>query len=179
MNEHLFQGQFRIDTTRLSNYDYGSNGAYFITICTKARFSYFGEIIDSDAKPIIKPTVIGQRAIDGWFSIAEFSPFVQLDAFQLMPNHLHGILFIDKPDYVDWQPNTFGPQRQNLGSVIRGYKSGVKAYATTNTLEFSWQPRYHDRVIRNENELNRIRQYIIENPDNWVRNRDNQEGLYM
>lgn len=179
MNEHLFRGQYRIDATRLLNYDYGSNGAYFVTVCTKDKLHYFGEIITTTEGPIIKPTVIGQRVIDGWFSIPEFSAFVQLGEFQLMPNHLHGIIFFDKPNYSDWQPNTFGPQSQNLGSVLRGYKAGVKAFATTNNIDFVWQTRYHDRVIRSNDELNRIRQYIVENPANWERDRDNDQGLYM
>ncbi len=164
MGETKFEGRYRINPARLVDYDYGSNGTYFITVCTQNKERYFGDIVLVDGEPAIQPTGIGQRTIDGWLSIPTFSPFVQLDAFQLMPNHLHGILFIDKPDYNDWQPNVFGPQRQNLSSVLRGFKSGVKAYATTNYIPFCWQTRYHDRVIRNNNELNRIRQYIHDNP---------------
>ena len=66
-----------------------------------------------------------------------------------------------------WQPNKFGPQSKNLDSVIRGFKSGVKSYATTNNIEFTWQPRFHDRIIRNQNEFNRIKNYIRNNPKNW------------
>lgn len=179
MDEYTFQGKYRIDSARLTDYDYGSNGAYFITICTENKAHFFGDIAIIDDIPVIQPTRIGQRTIDGWLSIPNFSPFVQLDAFQLMPNHLHGVLFFNKPAYDDWQPNIFGPQRQNLASVLRGFKSGVKSYATINQILFCWQARYYDRVIRNENELNRIRQYIIDNPAKWAQHSPNSEGLYM
>lgn len=179
MAETKFDGRYRIDPARLTNYDYGSNGAYFVTVCTQNKECHFGEIDNVNGELVIQPTVIGQRVIEGWLSIPTFSPFVQLDAFQLMPNHLHGVLFIDKPDYSDWQPNVFGPQRQNLASVMRGFKSGVTAYATTNQITFCWQTRYHDRVIRNDNELDRIRQYIYNNPAKWEQDRNNETGLYM
>ena len=179
MNESKFQGKYRIDPARLSDYDYGSNGAYFITICTKDKVCYFGDIVTANNEVIISPSPIGQRAIDGWLSIPAFSPFVQLDAFQLMPNHLHGIIFINKPDSTQWQPNAFGPQSNNVASIMRGFKSGVTAYATTNQIPFCWQYRYHDHVIRNDNELNRIRQYIIDNPARWEQDSENSAGLYM
>ena len=80
---------------------------------------------------------------------------------------MHGILFFDRPEKTHWQPNQFGGQSQNLGAVIRAFKSTTKRYANQNNIEFDWQSRYHDRIIRNEKELNAIRQYIIDNPTNW------------
>ena len=74
----------------------------------------------------------------------------------------------------DGYKNKFGPQSNNLSSVIRGYKAAVKSFAKTNKIEFGWQPRFHDRIIRNEEELNRIRKYIIENPETWVRDQGKQ-----
>ena len=98
-----------------------------------------------------------------------------------MPNHLHGVLWICKPDYDDrdWQPSTFGPQRQNPASIIRGYKVGVKKHATMHQIEFTWQPRYYDHIVRNMNELDRIRTYIERNPDKWADDREILENLYM
>ncbi len=61
----------------------------------------------------------------------------------------------------------FGPQSQNLSSILRGYKAGVTTYAVTNNIEFAWQERFHDRVIRNENEEARITNYILTNVANW------------
>jgi len=71
------------------------------------------------------------------------------------------------------QPNKFGRQSQNLGSVIRGFKSSLKRYANENDINFAWQPRFHDRIIRNENEYKRVVNYIVNNPKNWGNDRLN------
>jgi putative transposase len=113
-----------------------------------------------------------------WTEIPAHFPFVEMDEFIIMPDHLHGILLFNKSDSQSWQPNKAGPQSRNLASVIRGFKAGVKTYATTNNIEFQWQPRYYDRVIRNSNELERIRKYIAENPNKWTSEKDNTENLY-
>lgn len=205
-----FQNKYRIPSNRLQGFDYGSDGAYFVTICTKNRLCYFGNIVETghcpsqsnDAEadiypsknesrnpgeadnypsknntdnrqietghcPSLRPTKIGQIAIDFWNDIPNHYPFVILDEFVVMPNHIHGILFFNKPDKTDWQPNQFGPQSQNLGAVIRAYKSSVKRYANQNNIEFEWQSRFHDHIIRDVHALNNIRQYIITNPKNW------------
>ncbi len=172
-----FKGRYRIPSTRLAGYDYGAGGMYFITICTKGRFCFFGTI--DEAQGELCPTLAGQAAIDCWQAIPDHFPFVGLDTFQVMPNHIHGILWIDKPQYTDWQPNQFGPQRQNLASVVRGFKIGVTKQARLHRPDFDWQPRYHDRVIRDDNELNRIRTYIEANPANWQTDQENQDELLM
>jgi len=74
----------------------------------------------------LQSSIIGDIANQYWLKIPEHFPFVELDEYVVMPNHVHGILFLNKPDYDTWQPNKFGPQSKNLGSVIRGYKAGVK-----------------------------------------------------
>ena len=181
-----FQNKYRIPSARLKGYDYGTNGLYYVTICTKNRIHYFGEInrqtdvethncaslIDSRAALIkncaaLRPSIIGQTALDYWGKIPIHYPFVELDEFVVMPNHIHGILFFNRSKTIASNPNQFGVQSKNLGAVIRGFKSTLKRYANQNNIEFEWQARYHDRIIRNENELNAIRQYIINNPTNW------------
>ena len=87
----------------------------------------------------LRMTEIGKIACDNWESIPMFHPYVELDDFVIMPDHMHGILFINKPDKISWEINKFGAQSKNLASILRGYKSSVKTYATTNDIEFSWQ----------------------------------------
>jgi len=176
MNDNRFQQKYRVDSARLAGYDYGSNGAYFITVCTRNRENYFGEI---DENAALITTAAAQIVVDCWQAIPTHFPFVVLNAFVLMPNHLHGILFFDKPDYNDGQPNQFGPQIDNLAAVVRGFKAGVTKQTRTQQIDFGWQPRYHDRVVRNDDELNRIRTYIDNNPSQWQQDRDNPENLYM
>ena len=104
-----------------------------------------------------------------------------------MPNHIHGIIVIEYNNNVETHGNAslpeykneFGPQSKNLSAIIRGFKG-----AATKTINqkfykiyFSWQERFYDRVIRNEEELNRIRQYIMDNPEKWELDRNNPENF--
>jgi len=186
--EVLYKNRYRISPARLASWDYGSNGAYFITICTKDRNRYFGEIEEEPASDTesgsetrsiasLQATEIGNIAYNNWQNIPLFHPYVELDDFVIMPDHLHGILFIDKPDKTSWEINKFGNQSKNLASILRGYKSSVTTYATKNNIEFSWQPRFYDRVIRSEKEYLNIKGYIKDNPDEWLSNGDNFENL--
>ena len=163
-----FKNKYRISSARLKNYDYGSHGLYFVTIRTRNGIHYLGDIAETDNYPSLQLTSIGNIANDYWEQIPNHFPFIELDTFVIMPNHLHGILFLNVPDKTDWNPNKFGPQSKNLGSVIRGFKSSVKRYAILNSLNFEWQSRYHDRIIRDALELNNIRKYIMNNPNKWI-----------
>ena len=171
-----FQNKYRIPSARLKGYDYGANGAYFVTINTKHRLHYFGKIVRDDAysPAYLQSTPIGKIAHEYWTEIPKHYPFVELDEFTVMPNHIHGILFFNKPDKTDWTPNKFGVQSQNLGSVMRAFKSSVKRYANDNHIEFIWQSRFHDNIIKDEEALNNIRRYIANNPDNWANDEMNK-----
>ncbi len=181
----LFRNKYRINSTRLAAWDYSSNGFYFVTICTKNKEPHFGTIHNTSHPgnetqnlASLQATDIGMIASQYWTEIPVHFPFVELDEFIIMPDHLHGILLFNKNEQSTWQPNKAGPQTQNLASVIRGFKAGVKKYGTMNNLDFKWQPRYYDRVIRNSNELERIRKYISDNPGNWLSEQGNLENLY-
>jgi len=86
-----FQNKYRIKTVRLQDWDYGSDAAYFVTICTAGRKCYFGDVVGGK----MKLTPIGQLAYKFWEDIPQHFPFVVLDAFVIMPNHMHGILIIN------------------------------------------------------------------------------------
>lgn len=90
----LYQNKYRIPSTRLKNWDYGANAAYFITICTKNRAHYFGEVTDGE----MKLSEIGKIANKFWAEIPEHFPFIELGAFIIMPNHTHGILILNKKE---------------------------------------------------------------------------------
>lgn len=187
-----YKNTFRIPTTRLVKWDYGSHGLYFVTICTKNREHYFGEVclpslnklqpespLETQGISSLHFTEIGEIASKYWEQIPAYHPFVELDEFIVMPNHVHGIIFINKPDHEQWQQNKFGSQSGNLASIIRGYKAAVKKHATINSIDFAWQSRYFDRVIRSEEELQHIRNYIFNNLANWEAEKNNTENLFM
>lgn len=169
----LFQNKYRAETHRLAGYDYGYSGMYFVTMCTQDRAHYFGEIVDGK----FIPSKIGQIAIDYWTDIPNHYPFVDFEAFVVMPDHMHGILLFDRPDKIDWTPNKFGPQSKNLGAVVRAFKCTVKRYANQNEIPFQWQRNYHDRIIRNFNEFERISRYIENNPRKWQEKMDRKTNF--
>jgi putative transposase len=175
-----FKDKYRISSARLAEWDYGSNAAYFVTICSATRSHDFGEIVGDE----MVVTALGQAAIDCWNSIPGHFPFVVLDEFVVMPNHIHGIVIINKSDktvetqdLASLQPgnpqNRFGPQSLNLASIVRGYKIGVTKFARQNGIPFLWQTRYHDHIIRNGQEYETICRYIHDNPQRWA-----QDGFY-
>jgi len=177
-----YRNKYRIQSTRLQNWDYGWNAAYFVTICTKNREHYFGDIVDGE----IQLSEIGKMAKKCWLEIPQHFPFVKLESFVVMPNRIHGIIVIDKIDdgrvdnvTVETQnfaslqqrqstrKNKFGPQSKNLASIIRGFKIGVTKNARQIHADFEWQSRFHDHIIRNEKSFNQISKYIINNPNDW------------
>jgi len=176
-----FKGKYRIPSVRWVGWDYSSNAAYFVTICIANRAHDFGEITDGEMT--LSP--LGQSALVCWNEIPAHFTFVELCEFVVMPNHVHGIVVINKPvesgamvetQMVETQniaslrngpKNRFGPQSKNLASIVRGYKIGVTKFARQNGIPFVWQARYHDHVIRNMGEYERIYQYILANPQKW------------
>ncbi len=177
-----YQNKYRIPSARWAAWDYSANGAYFVTICVDQRAHAFGRVVDG----VMQFTPLGQCADDCWNEIPQHFPFVELGAHQVMPNHMHGVIVINKNDgeMVETQNlaslpseprNRFGPQSKNLASIIRGYKIGVTKFARANNIPFVWQARYHDHVIRNDGEWERITKYIIANPMNWKNDEFNKK----
>lgn len=184
-----FKGKYRNESARLQNWDYGRDAAYFITICTKDRENFFGEI--HNKKMQVSPA--GAIAHVLWYEIKNHAENVQLGEFVVMPNHVHGILILDgndptavgtghalslrqQPQSPD-PPKTIGQKRfQNQGkntvsSIIGSYKSAVTKYCNKLDLPFAWQSRFHDHIIRNNESFDRISNYIINNPLNWSKDR--------
>ncbi|HNR17995.1 MAG TPA: hypothetical protein PKG90_15110 [Chitinophagaceae bacterium] len=176
-----YQNKYRIPSARLPGWDYGQNAAYFVTICTKNRECFFGEIVDTQ----MQLSAIGKIAETEWLKTPGIRPDMKLELgeFVVMPNHLHGIIIIGENEFNTQRDdderrdamhcvstettNTFGPQPKNLASIIRGYKSAVKKYASMNSINFAWQPRFHDHIIRDNQSYQNISNYIINNPVNW------------
>lgn len=97
-----FQNKYRKPSARLQTWDFGKNGAYFITICTQHRQHFFGEIIVStiQGESIMHLNDMGKMAEKYWMEIPQYFPFILLGNFLIMPNHMHGILIIDNPAVV-------------------------------------------------------------------------------
>ena len=223
-----FQNKYRIPSARLPGWDYGWNAAYFVTICTKDRKCFFGEIVNG----IMHLSGVGIIADILWYEIKNHAKNIELGEFVVMPNHIHGIIVLNRnetnitggstdgsmddltddsmgdltdgsmdgsmdvetghalslqpeqpeqseqseqpPTSLPTEPQkTIAQQRfQNQGkntlsSIVGGYKSAVTKHANRLKLNFAWQPRFHDHIIRDEKSFQNISAYIVNNPLNW------------
>ncbi len=178
-----FKNKYHIGSIRLQKWDYRNNGSYFITICAQNREHFFGEIFDG--KMMLNE--IGQLAEKFWFEIPMHFPFVKLGNFVVMPNHVHGILIVDKsvddmdndlvemlqcnistmPITINEQMSKISPKPGSISTIVRSYKSVVSKYAHKINPNFKWQSLFYDHIIRNSASFNRIQKYIENNPKNW------------
>lgn len=157
---------------RLKGFDYSSSGYYFITICTNNRQKYFGDIIDN--KMVLNK--IG-TIINCIFNTIPNHHNVELDIYQIMPNHMHFILIIPYCRGIARNAPTFGNVTSgSIPCVIRSFKSETTKQIrklTKNPKFDVWQRSFYDTIIRNEYSLYFIRQYIKDNPANWENDRNN------
>ncbi|WPO80099.1 transposase [Flavobacterium sp. KACC 22761] len=194
MNKDKFQNKYRISSIRAQWWDYGWNGAYFITICTQDREHYFGEI-QNDKMVLSGAGIIADLL---WYQIPMHHKNVELGDFVVMPNHIHGILIIDKQsDNIDKLNNTnngdnvetghalsqhaLSPRFQNIGkntisSIVGSYKSAVTKHANRLGYPHKWQKLFYDNIIRSNNDYQRISDYIVSNPENWTKDKFKTEN---
>ncbi|MEA5459962.1 transposase [Arcicella sp. LKC2W] len=196
MNEK-YKNLYRIPSARLQNWDYTADGAYFITICTKNRIHFFGEC----EKGKMKLSTIGAIVQGLWYDIPNHPPYsVILGDFVVMPNHIHGIIVIDKStvetlpatskteneQIIDIQPepetlqvtslplkNEFykqiAPKAGSIARIVGAFKSSCSRHINAGfpDINFAWQERFWDNIIRTEESYDNISDYIINNPFNW------------
>ena len=136
-----------------------SGGDYFVTICTRDKEHFFGKI--ENGKMIFSE--IGQVAYDRLATLSQHYEYLEVPVFVVMPNHIHAILCINGEDYNSVIPS----QRTALSVIVGGYKQSVTSYARRNNIEFAWQNRYHDHIIRGTNDGNLIAEYIENNIIRW------------
>jgi len=149
---------------RLEGYDYSLPGAYFVTTVCHSRKCLFGRV--EDGRIILN--ACGEVAMDEWRRSAEIHDNMQFDAVIVMPNHLHGIVHIMRRGDRPVPPE--GPGKHLLPAFMAGFKAAVTK--RINELRRTpaapvWQRNYYEHIIRDEESLNRIREYIINNPLQW------------
>lgn len=178
----LFKSTYRVPSTRLKEWDYSTPGHYFVTICTKDKKEFFGEIVEIEDEPgaTIRLSPIGTIVEECWKAIPEHNTDVILDDFIIMPNHIHGILvleernleFVETPYMAslrtqhDPRNHQASPRKaRGLGVIIQQFKRAcTHRIHQTGVSDFAWQSRFYDHIVRNEKDLERIQHYIRENP---------------
>ena len=213
-----YKNKYRIKSHRMPGWDYSGNGFYFVTIVTQNRICNLGEIAQVDGQPAMILSDFGKIVETEWHKSFKIRDELLLDEFQLMPNHLHAIIVLEKTnsgndndstnsrDSQDSHVETHGraslqlsqssqspesPQPQlfrkpkSISSFIGGFKSAINSkiddYIDEQKLNIPkynrnnhfFQPNYHDRIIRDENEYYRIKNYITNNPLHWNDDRFN------
>lgn len=187
MSQDRFQNKYRITPARMPFWNYGWNGRYFVTICTAYREHFFGEI--KDRKMILSS--MGHCANKLWHDIPKHFPYAILDEFKVMPNHIHGIIEISKNidghyggmDSIDRDTLNPNPScnkqsggatgnnnpmlNNNLARILRWYTGRCSFEIHKIHADFEWQKRFHDHIIRDDETLFKIRNYIRTNPEHW------------
>ncbi|MBM4053072.1 MAG: transposase [Planctomycetes bacterium] len=202
----LYKDKYRTESVRLAEWDYSKAGYYFVTICTLQGECAFGEVIGdqmhlSSIGKIVSEewvkaeTIRNNVLLDRWVvmpnhlhgiiiiknddgvethcraSLNFASSNIAMHDNAMTKAHGNASL----PPYK----NKFGPQRNNLSSIIRGFKSATTGRIRRIKRNFSWQRRFYDHIIRNEKSLNKIREYILNNPLKWELDKNKPENLYM
>jgi putative transposase len=166
---------------RLDGFDYSSSRHYYVTICVKDRIHSFGKIENKSMQ--LSPN--GIIALEQWHWLGNQFPYIDLISFIIMPNHVHGIIFINSEYYKNIIPGTDINNRNGDGCVGNGRDHSlhkikpltelIGAYKTTvskrihlaGDLDFKWQKSYYDHIIRDKQSLDRIKKYIETNEANW------------
>ena len=182
METKKFRNRYRIQTARASWHEY-NGGLYFITVCTDDMKHYFGKIENGK----MQYSVVGQYLVNS-IEQAHTHKDAEIPLFVVMPNHFHTIISVSPavPPAVQSSHGasqeackdvacraslddmkTIANQCGRLSHIVGGIKSATTKFARTHDIEFAWQTRFHDRIIRNQDEYNRIAQYIENNIAKW------------
>jgi REP element-mobilizing transposase RayT len=189
--------RYRRRSIRLKGFDYTQPGSYFVTVCTYQRELLFGEVIEGQ----MRRNALGDIVHNEWFATERIRPETRLDAFIVMPNHIHGIIQIIADVAATQGGAGIGARRRlapgdapsvrqvggaparpkgvtpgSIGAIVGQIKSLTKKAINKNRGtpgKLVWQPNYHEHVIRNEDEMNRIRAYICNNAQRWPWDREN------
>ena len=172
---------------RLKGYDYSRAGAYFVTICTHNKECLFCDVVNGN----LALNDFGRMVDSEWLKTTEIRKNVILDKYIVMPNHFHGIVLITENDSGKARLATtkynvsikmeFGkPKPGSLPVIVGAFKSAVarqiNLIRNTPGNEI-WQHNYYERVVRNPDELHRIREYILANPLRWQTDKENPNGI--
>ena len=176
MNKFRYQNRYRIASNRCKGRDYSDPGKYFVTICTKGKHPWFGEI----RKGIMGLNDVGCGVEQCWNCIPIHIPNVRAGVHVVMPDHFHGIVHIESMSRVEtphgaslhWHAGV-------LGVIVNQFKSAcTKHIRRMGFPNFSWQSRYHDRIIRNDDEYTRAADYIRFNPMRHSINRGDVDDFW-
>ena len=169
MNDHR-------KSVRLLHYDYSQAGAYFITICVKDREPLFGSV----SEDAVNLSQFGHVVEEEWNKTAVIRNNVEIDEYVVMPNHFHGIVVLKDFERSDSRKEHFGaPVAGSLSTIVRLFKQACTVHI--NKLRDTphaplWQRSYYEHIVRNDKDLQRVREYIVNNPLQWSIDEENPKN---
>jgi REP element-mobilizing transposase RayT len=179
MDKEYFKNKYRTSTIRMNHWDYAWPAMYYITICTEDRRCCLSEIKDGQVYLLEMGNIVFEELL----KTQQLRPYVVLDDFIIMPNHVHVVIIIKDNDFdtegrdmarhVSTERKFGKPPSKSLSSIIGSFKSAVTNKCHKNNLDFQWQSNYYEHVIRDYEDLGRVREYIAHNPINWENDRNN------
>ncbi len=189
-----FRNKYRIESARLYDWDYRNPGVYFITICIRNRKHHFGECKEGN----MKLSAMGLMVQGAWFEIPRLNPHVRLGEFIVMPNHIHGVLILDEMmdknesnDVETLNSNVstttpitnhkheffqeISPKSGSVSRILQQFKRACTYHikCTFPMVDFEWQERFHDHIIRTAASFVGISNYIVNNPLKWEEDKFN------
>jgi len=158
---------------RLKDYDYAQAGAYFVTVCIQNRLCLFGGIVDGE----MRLNDAGRMVRSMWEALPNWFPGMELDAFVVMPNHVHGIATLVGAGLALPEEKGAASSAPTLGDSVRAFKSlsAIRVNRLLMRAGSLWQRNYYEHVIRSDREMDRIREYIATNPCKWALDRENPQ----
>ncbi len=166
----MMKEQPKRKSLRLKNYDYSTTGYYFVTILTEDRKNLFGTIKNEK----IALNDLGLLANKTWLNIPQHFSNITLDEYAIMPNHIHGLFLYSMDEKYKCENNRIA---KSIGTLIQSYKATVTRESRSINLQQNvWQRNYYEHVVRNEEGLNKTREYIKYNPLKWDLDRNNLES---
>ena len=159
-------GKYRIPSARATWWNYSQGGCYFVTICTQDRQHFFGVCQSGE----LRLSESGEIAHSNWLSMQTQFPFAEMGKYVVMPNHLHGIIYLRTPEKeilpVGSEKLTLPPN--SLGAIVRAFKAKTSTQIRkTGITSFQWQSGYWDRILTTDEQIHHVENYIDNNPQKW------------
>lgn len=160
---------------RLKGYDYSQPGLYFLTIIAQDRRCLFGEVSGGE----LLSSDVGRMIALAWQCLPKRFPTIELDSSVVMPNHLHGIVVLNRP-----KPRATTRVAPTIGDVVGAFKSlttvefvrGARELRWPRLRTLLWQRNYYEHILRDGQPLDRAREYILTNPARWEHDRENPDA---
>jgi putative transposase len=162
----------RRSSLRLKNFDYSTAAVYFLTVCTSERKTILGASLEGK----VRASAMGRIVSECWFELPYHYAHLELGAFIVMPNHVHGLISLRDPVGAGLRPAPTTATLSEIVGVFKSFSSRRIHAANASSPKKIWQRGYYEHIVRNPEECERIKRYILKNPARWAFDRENPQS---